>query len=282
MGCCVSTAAAPPKPPRVSDSKTAAKHTGISSKSPPPTNPVLEEETVKEVLSETPAIPNHPSPLIPKFQENRQRESPFIKAAPLLPDFSRTAHDKKHQNGGVCKKPFMAFSNDDLSEEVSEICSTHSESVSISTTITEKRENDELRELRQRSPARYRNRSISGEVKKDKTVGRSPGRKSEPSPSRVRPGTGSGYGRRRDGGESSGRRSRSPVTRTESGASKTGLTRSQSARKTGKSPGRVGSGLGERIRKADEGKESGDGKWPPTSNESLENPLVSLECFIFL
>ncbi|KAK4439925.1 hypothetical protein Salat_0327400 [Sesamum alatum] len=281
MGCCVSTnnSSAPPKPPRVSVSKTAAKHTGISSKSPPPTHPVLEEESVKEVLSETPAIPTHPSP-IPKFQENRHHESPFIKAAPLLPDFTRTAaHDKKLQNGGNCKKPFTAFSHDDLSEEVSEICSTHSESVSISTTITEKRENDELRELRQRSPARYRNRSLSGEVKKDKTVGRSPGRKSEPSPSRVSPGIGSGYGRRRDSGESSGRRSRSPVTRTDSGASKTGITRSQSARKTGKSPGRVGSGLGERIRKADEGKES---KWPPTNNESLENPLVSLECFIFL
>jgi hypothetical protein len=25
-----------------------------------------------------------------------------------------------------------------------------------------------------------------------------------------------------------------------------------------------------------------EGKWPSTSDESLENPLVSLECFIFL
>ncbi|KAI3456285.1 hypothetical protein Pfo_012948 [Paulownia fortunei] len=290
MGCCFSTnsSSPPPKTPHISNSKTTIKHSSIS-KSPPPTHPLLEEETVKEVLSETRTIPKPPSPRIPRVQGNRQNESPFIKAAPLLTDLSRTAHEKEHQTGGVCKKPVMAFGSDDLSEEVSEICSTlgESESVSVSTTVTEKRENncdrnDELRELRQRSPARYKNRSFSGEVKREKTVGRSPGRRSEPSPSRVRPGTGSGYGRRRDSGESSGRRSRSPVTRTESGPSKTGLVRSQSARKTGKSPARVGSGLGERIRKLDEGKDDGDKKWPPTSNESLENPLVSLECFIFL
>lgn len=284
MGCCASTAK-PPKTPHIANSKTAAKRCSIS-KSPPPTHPLHEEETVKEVLSETPAIPS--KPFIPRFQGNRPiTESPFIKSSPLLPaDYYRTPHkNEQYQNGGACKKPFTAHGVDDLSEEVSEICSTlgESESVSVSTTLTEKRENiynDESRELRQRSPARLKNRSFSGEVKREKTAGRSPGRRSEqPSPNRVRPAPGSASMRKRESGESSGRRSRSPVTRTESGTSRAGLGRTQSGRKTGKSPGRVGSGLGERTRKVDEG---GDCKWPPTSNESLENPLVSLECFIFL
>ncbi|PIM98926.1 hypothetical protein CDL12_28584 [Handroanthus impetiginosus] len=287
MGCCFSTnnSTLPPKTTKKSNSKTTGKQSSIS-KSPPPTNPLPEEETVKEVLSETPTVSKNPSPFIPKVQESHQNESPFIRAAPLLPDFGRIGREKKYQNGGVGKKQFVGYSNDDLSEDVSEICSTLSESISVSTTVTEKRENNgeqnhELREFRQRSPARVKKGSFSGEGKREKTVGRSPGRKSEPSPSRVRPGSGSVHGRRRDSGESSGRRSRSPVMRMETGLSKTGLGRSPSARKTGKSPGRVGSGLGERIRKLDEGKENGD-KWLPTSNESLENPLVSLECFIFL
>ncbi|KAL7130066.1 hypothetical protein ABFS83_13G108700 [Erythranthe nasuta] len=281
MGCCASTpkSTRPTKTPphHIANSKTTttAKRSSIS-KSPPPTHPLLEEETVKEVLSETPAVPKPAH--IPRFQGSihRRSESPFIKSSPLLSDYSR--------NGAVCKKPFAAYGGgDDLSEEVSEICSTlgESEGVSVSTTMTEKRDNnDELRELRQRSPARLKNRSFSGEVKREKTVGRSPGRRSEPSPSRARPANGPGYVRRKDSGESSGRRSRSPVTRTtESGPARAGLGRSPSGRKTGKSPGRVGSGLGERIRKMEEGKDS---KWPPTNNESLENPLVSLECFIFL
>lgn len=276
MGCCASTnkSAKPNKSGRISNSTTAAaaKRGGVS-KSPPPSHSHLEEETVKEVLSET---PKPPSPPIPKFQS--KHESPFIKSAPLL--------QEKRQNGVVYKPPFLAFAaasaSDDLSE-ASEICSTLSESVSATTSVTEKRENnngERRADSRQRSPARLRNRPFSGELQREKTVGRSPGRKPEPSPGRARPGPGpgSGYGKRRENGESSGRRSRSPVTRGESG-----LGRAPSARRTGKSPGRVGPGSGEKIRKL----ESGDSKWPaaPTNagnDELLENPLVSLECFIFL
>ncbi|KAH6790577.1 hypothetical protein C2S51_005583 [Perilla frutescens var. frutescens] len=254
MGCCVSTNK-PPTPPHKTGHIPNSKHGGVS-KSPPPSHPLLEEETVKEVLSETPAAPK---PLSPPILKN---ESPFIKSAPLL-------LRKEQHNGVVCKKPFMAFAADDLSE-ASEICSTLSESVSASTNNGGTK--DEFREARQRSPARLRNRPFSGEMHREKTVGRSPGRRNaDPSPGRVRPVP----GRRRESGESSGRRSRSPVTRAEAGLGR--------ARKTGKSPGRVGPG--ERIRKLDGGKESGDIKWPPTNasnNELLENPLVSLECFIFL
>ncbi|KAI3466662.1 hypothetical protein Pfo_023325 [Paulownia fortunei] len=277
MGCCVSTnnTSPPPKTPHISNSSSSTKQNG-NSESPPPTYPLPEEETVKEVLSETPTIPKHPSPPIPRFHENHQNES----------QFKKTADQKKHhQNGTFFKKPFMAFGNDELSEVSSEICSTLSENVSVSTTITEKRENngdgnDEFRETQWSPPVRFMNRSFSGDVKREKTVGKSPGRRSEPSPSRNGPG--SSYGRRKDSGESSGRRSRSPVMRTDKRSSKTGLGGSQSSRKTDKSPGRVGSGSGEGIRKVDEGKESEGITWPPTSNELLENPLVSLECFIFL
>lgn len=79
--------------------------------------------------------------------------------------------------------------------------------------------------------------------------------------------SGPGYDRRSDGiGESSRRRSGFPVMYTDSWSTE-----------TGKYPGRVGSGLGDGTRKVDEGN-----TWPPTSNELLENPPISLECFIFL
>ncbi|KAL1560215.1 pre-mRNA-splicing factor CWC22-like [Salvia divinorum] len=272
MGCCVSTNKFTPPQKTGHIPSSTTKHGGIS-KSPPPSHPLAEEETVKEVLSETPKPPPPPIP-IPNFQG--KRESPFIKSAPLL-------KNKERHTGVAIKPPFTALTADDLSE-ASEICSTLSESVSASTSVTDRRELNgdrraELRELRQRSPARSRNRPFSGELHREKTVGRSPARRSEPSPGRVRPVPASGYGRRRESGESSGRRSRSPVTRAEPG-----LGRAQSARRTGKSPGRVAPGSTEKIRKLDGGKESGGSKWPPTngSNESLENPLVSLECFIFL
>lgn len=218
-----------------------------TSKSPPPSHP-LPEETVKEVLTESVPKPHRVS-------------SPFIKSAPLLT-----------KNGTV----YQPLPNEEPSEEVSEIYSTISESVSVSN-------DDMFREVRHKSPVKVKNRSYSGEVR---PVGRSPCRvRSEPSPGRVRsepsPGrvrSGSGNGRRRENGESSGRRSRSPVTRVDSGSgsgSAKGLGRTQSTRRTGKSPSRVGSGPGDRVRRL--GQED-----PHTSNELLENPLVSLECFIFL
>ncbi|KAL3627747.1 hypothetical protein CASFOL_029110 [Castilleja foliolosa] len=262
MGSCLSTNTSSKHPKTSRISNPTPKNINIS-KSPP-----LEEETVKEVLSETRTVP--------KSQPNRQIESPFIKNAPLLTDYTRNTN--VHRNGVVYKKPYSPFVGDDISEDVnSEICSTlgDSESVSFSNNVTEKREEKHNEHLRRSSPAKRKNTAFPGEMRRDKTVGRSPVRRSEPSPGRARPGSGNG---RRDSGESSGRRSRSPAMRTDSGPSKTGSGRSPSTRKTGRSPGRVGSGLGERTRKVDEVRRED----PPTDDESLENPLVSLECFIFL
>ncbi|KAL6567421.1 hypothetical protein OROGR_001089 [Orobanche gracilis] len=291
MGCCLSTNP-PSKPSQTFKISETTPTISNISKSPPPTHPNPEEETVKEVLSEIRTIPKSPS-ASPRAQGIRQNESPLIKNAPLPPDFS-----KVHQNGAVCKTPFTALNSDDVSEDVvSEICSTLGESesasasasvsVSVSTTVTEQREEkndgESLEQFRQMSPAKRKNSPFSGEVKRDRTVGSSPVRRSEPSPSRPRPRpvSGSGYGRKRDSGEISGRRSRSPVTRTGPGPSKMGPGWSPTTRKSGRSPSRAGSG--ERIRKVDGARKDGGGnKEPPTSDESLENPLVSLECFIFL
>ncbi|PIN04336.1 hypothetical protein CDL12_23125 [Handroanthus impetiginosus] len=246
MGCCASTnrTSPPQNSPRISNSG--------DSKSPPPSYPSIEEETVKEVLSETPTITT--------FHKNHQNQSQFIKT---VGSSGKTDERKHHPNGAILKKPFRAFGNDELSE----VASTHFGSASVSTiTETEENNGEEFHEIRRRSPARLRNHSFSAEVKKEKTAGKYPGRKSAHSPCRNGPGP--GRGRRR---ESSERMPRSPAMRT-------GMGSVSATRKTG----RVGFGSGERIRKVDEGKESGENTWLPTSNELLENPLVSLECFIFL
>ncbi|GER36482.1 eukaryotic translation initiation factor 3subunit A [Striga asiatica] len=243
----------------------------------------MEEETVKEVLSEIRTVPKiRPGQAGRAQAANRECESPFIKNAPLL---SANA-GKGHPNGATCIKPYVALAGAGAGAYVfedfgSEICSTVGECESVCTNPAENREEkgeDSREHPRRMSPARRRNTSSTGEGKREKSVGRSPGRRSDPSPGRSRTGNG-----RRDGGEGSGRRSRSPAARTETGSVRSGPGRSPSARKRGKSPGRVGSGLGERDRKVgEERKDGGDRRCPPTNDESLENPLVSLECFIFL
>lgn len=250
MGCCVSSDNHNKVPPTISNSSQQS-----------------EEETVKEVLSETPTIPKKSSPIsyFPNTMEQKPHKDHILKK-PIIPNFN---HHSRHDH--------------DLSEEVSEICSTTlSDTISTTTTLTDKRytTEDDVTEVRQMSPAKYRNGSFQGELRRN--VGSSPARRSDPSPGRVRSGKDS-RGPRKDNGECSGRRSRSPAMRTENGGFGSGIGRSPSVRKTGKSPGRVRSELGDRTRKMEERDGNGENKWPPTSeNESLENPLVSLECFIFL
>ncbi|XP_031126650.1 uncharacterized protein LOC116028934 [Ipomoea triloba] len=261
--CCASTAV---KGPSYSHPAPNSKHRITS----PPliTHPLLEEETVKEVLSsETPTV-NVPKLAKPPVDNNGPHKHP-----PLSPE---------PENGGDLKKPPAAvtdFNPDDLSEDfsASEICSTLSESLPATTPI----------EKPQRSPARVRNRAFPGE----KSVGNSPSRRFEPSSlGRVRSGTGRDNSARRspanrprrENYENAGRRSVSPAMRRENGGARTGLVRSPSVRKTGKSPGRVRSDVGDKNRKLEENRGNKE-KWETTnSNDLLENPLVSLECFIFL
>lgn len=90
-----------------------------------------------------------------------------------------------------------------------------------------------------------------------------------------------GMRRRRDSGENSFRRSRSPATCTDTSVGRPVVGRSPSARKTSRAPvARDRTTLPEKGRRKTE-IPAMDGK-RSRANESLENPLVSLECFIFL
>ncbi|XP_058733881.1 uncharacterized protein LOC131605553 [Vicia villosa] len=90
-----------------------------------------------------------------------------------------------------------------------------------------------------------------------------------------------GIRRRREPGENSCRQSRSPVPRVGTVDARPFVSRSPSVRRTNRSPaGRARTTLPERGRRpteipAMESKRS-------CAKESLENPLVSLECFIFI
>ncbi|XP_027338122.1 uncharacterized protein LOC113852064 [Abrus precatorius] len=269
MGCCVSSnrsslsTSSPTRSKACQAPRSSTK--GLENRAPP-----LEEETVKEVLLETPKW----QPSVAKFEAEKPKS--FEKF-----------------EGGDSKLVEKSLNKADEISEVSEVCSL-SESVST-TTFTE----EETRHQRvSRSPAKVRNnRSLSGDfgARRDRTAGKSPARRSEQSPgkrnvgsvrivqSRDQMGNG-GIGnqhRRRDAGENSGRRSRSPATRTDNGATRSVVGRSPSARRTNQSPGRVRTAAPGSVGRKMENS-SMEGKWPSSSNESLENPLVSLECFIFL
>lgn len=257
--CCVSSATE--EPPQNTIRKTL-----------PPTHPLPEEETVKEVLSETPAVRKNPPPVLANGSHHPKSSS--------LPAEKRRESDKKPSAG-------MVFTSDGIAGEA--FASEIRGSVPMPTATDKRDHEDDVVNARRRSPARVQKWSVP-----DKNgVGRSPSRRFEPSPGRARsspgrdPGQGSPYNASRmENGESSySLRSRSPVIHAENGNARGGLGRSPSAMKTGRSLDRVRSELGDKSRRLEESYSSRESseKWPPTySNESLENPLVSLECFIFL
>ncbi|XP_028775528.1 serine/arginine repetitive matrix protein 1-like [Neltuma alba] len=292
MGCCVSThrdlssASSPPKhqnsvvlknqaPPR-SNSSSSAK---VSENRAPP-----EEETVKEVLPET----HKWRPQIANLEPQK---------SPQKPEF----HKFPEVSSKINKVPSPIKKEEEISE-VSEACSLSESMMSTTTTADRKEDDDEIRQRVSSSPAKMRkNRSFSGD-RRDKTVGKSPTRRPEQSPGRrnigsarqtpsrdqlVRSQTMGNRGMRgeprwRDAGENSSRRSRSPAMRTDNGATRSIVGRSPSKRRPNQSPARARTPTPENggRRKEHSGTE---GKWPSASaNESLENPLVSLECFIFL
>ncbi|XWS12705.1 hypothetical protein CRYUN_Cryun37aG0113300 [Craigia yunnanensis] len=293
MGCCVSTNRGSPREKEGHlqvGLESFHQKPSLESRAPPPS---AEEETVKEVLSETPKSNTHI--FIPQEEENKktQIEKPaFVKI-----------QEKESLNFNIEAEPKSPVIEESASEDVSEICSVSlSESLS---TITDRR--DEEEEVRQqkvfRSPARSGSRN--------RVVGRSPTRKLDQSPGR-RNGVINGGSSvrlvqsreppvrrgsrpdppRKDPGESSGRRSRSPAV------NRSVMGRSPSGRRTNQSPGRVRRDPGEcgNNKKLEQQQQHGttttiEGKWPNSNNngattsapnESLENPLVSLECFIFL
>lgn len=262
MGCCASTNKPPPSP-------QFHRHSSKSSRAPPP----VDEETVKEVLSETPN-PNH----FTKIQNQPRKITPKI-SLPKIPNQQNYNLDENSISG--------------------EICSNKSET--ISTTTFEEDIEVLRRRVTDRSPAKLRNRqSVSGELRMQRN---SPVKGKQQSPGRVRSGAGYEMGNRGPGFGSTGRqrpvpgndpvgRSRSPATRTVvrgGGGGGGGVRRSPSAKKRENSPGRVGLRLPEKVMRPDfsSGYDREENGWGPSpidrnDDESLDNPLVSLECFIFL
>ncbi|GAB2301159.1 hypothetical protein Dimus_035192 [Dionaea muscipula] len=276
MGCCFSI----PNPKNQQEISAAAalkKPDQLISKSPPR----AEEETVKEVLSELETPPkSHHQKNGGGDHELLFKLNPTTKIQP----FEKPGREFKSPSPAVASSP----------EEISDF----SEMYSIVGESFEKREDAVARRLN-KSPARGLNKkgSFSGDLGRLKNegsggfvAGRSPVRRPEnPSPRRRNEGgdlmgreqPGQGLVRKWD----SGRRSRSAGTRIEVSAGAGGLRgdlgRSQSGRRNGPSPGRI-----PMVQQAENNgsSTSSSSQWAttPAANESLENPLVSLECFIFL
>ncbi|RID79816.1 hypothetical protein BRARA_A02523 [Brassica rapa] len=247
MGCCVSSGTADRTNENVSDKNTT----------------IGEEETVvKEVLSET-AFHTTSSSVQnsvmddPVKRKIRGREEEKLKVAP---DSCMTRPDSNDPEEG---------------SEVSEICSLSlSESVSSTAVMNGYAEEEVKQRKSQRSPAKTRTR-VTGNNYPTRRTDQSPHKRNNGvcnSNTGARVGSGM-----RDPGERSGRRSRSPATNRsvmDSDQSRVGGART---RKNGQSPGRV---------RLDPNKNTSDQQpyqnHGYTTEELLENPLVSLECFIFL
>ncbi|KAL8126760.1 hypothetical protein AgCh_013880 [Apium graveolens] len=273
MGCCEST--------------PISTHPTKSTATPPQPKPTLpqspppqpeEEETVKEVLSETP-ISKLPPPL------------PQITNAKPNPDVK----PKKIEPTNLTKPTEEELAIVSEISEASEFCS-FSGSFST-TTVNEKDDGEVTQRVGPRSPAKTpRKCSYSGEVRKERGPTRSrrggqvvrpsrpavPGRNST-TPQRRNVGPTSGTVRR-DSGEVSLRRSRSPAPRGERGGPG-GKSVGQKG-VTGKAVVTGQAGSKSPVRKVDESQRKVEKQDDVVSgengSESLENPLVSLECFIFL
>ncbi|XP_054793884.1 uncharacterized protein LOC129299432 [Prosopis cineraria] len=279
MGCCFSNPKCPKQDhpdhqngshvhqprPRSPEKKSNATHE-IDNQAPPGLPPTVVEETVKVVLSETTIS----KPQVSILVEERSTQMAVIQ--PRVEKFEKV---------------------DEVSEvsQTSEICSLN-ESFSTTTTTTpiaEKREDEATRKRLNQPPfcnlTRKRSCSVDSSDGRERRS-KSPARRSEPSPEKKRRqgATRSVRGREsgqvatrkpnvgprrvcRDGGEASDRRSKSPPTRPVSAAS---------GRSQVKPPAKaVENSESDRV-----GEENDDVSREP--QESLDNPLVSLECFIFL
>lgn len=265
MGCCESTAGRASALQLPPPSPTSGQIKGA---------PAAEvEEKVKEVLCETPAASKPiPQPAVTlKPQEPLQNHGPPPpKVSPIKPP--PPAVPAASENSMLVPG---ASAVRGLSERASK-------------TAANPAGDGGVQRRAETSPAKLRPpraRSLSGEL--CASTGRGPGK----SPTRIRPdGIGgsvrivqsreAAWVHRLDPGEGSGRRSGpgSPVKRFNGGTRPT-TTRVPSTRRTDLSPGRVRrdpNGSSKRMNGGDPKQRQSKGR------ESLESPLVSLECFIFL
>ncbi|KAK7324736.1 hypothetical protein VNO77_28539 [Canavalia gladiata] len=245
MGCCISIPNQDPNGPKKQQPELKSHEANCR------IPPLVEEESVKEVLSETP---------ISKPQQ-----------VPILMPLTKTQLPVIQHRKAPIKK---ALELEEVSF-VSETCSNN-ESFSTTTTVTENREDEATSKRSNREGTRNQKRSYTVDGNR---IGRrerrpiSPAKKPEIPPEKKMP-AGSRSVRKReanqargDSGEGSVRRSRSPSCAGTSGA---GAGRTQP-----RPPGASG-------RRLPRGKVVGEENGGVRLEESLENPHVSLECFIFL
>ncbi|CAA3009932.1 Hypothetical predicted protein [Olea europaea subsp. europaea] len=266
MGCCQSSKSQPEMENHSSVVESKGGRTGV-----PPLP--MEEETVKEVLSETP-VEKGSSQKVEKLNERMQE---------LKIDSRQVIKPK-------CPEEVVS--------EASVVSDLGSFTESFSTTGMENRDDDDG-EVNQRIPLRVpRRRQNTGDIpggrirrERSAPTGRtamlqqSRGQVTASRPFQGRLSTaqqrnpGTEKGLRPDSGDISARRTRSPATSSEVGQRGNLSSKSHGPSETGRS------GDAPLVKTA----ESGGGKVENSNDdvlaedgESLENPIVSLECFIFL
>ncbi|KAG4970984.1 hypothetical protein JHK85_037405 [Glycine max] len=260
MGCCVSSSH------KTSTSSLAKFHDPPKPLTKPSESNSTVEETVKEVLLETPTT--------------------FAKSKPQKPHQNTNFHKFMEEKSKVEKRALtLSIYKAEDTTTSEEVCSL-SRTVSRATSITDQR--DEMRKRVYRShPKLQKNRSFPGE-RRERTVVHGARNNNNVGSVRLvqcrdqtsqKIGNG-GTGRRRDPAENSLRRSRSQATVAGAGASRPVMGRSPYVRKPNRSTASIGIGTAENGGRKTE-KPATTEKWP-YAGESLENPLVSLECFIFI
>ncbi|CAG7868582.1 unnamed protein product [Brassica rapa] len=276
MGCCISATA-------TATATTDKKNEPVSGKNTaalPPVAVVEEETVVKEVLSET--------TLVTSLNDNSAMETTRNK----VPE-EEVEEEKKPGAVDADPDPVLAEKGSvepGKGSEVSEVCSLSESLLSIVSGCDEEEvKQRKLHGVRQRSPAKYRDRVVANNY---------PTRRTDMSPRKRNiegggEGAGSvrmvpsGTGQRDPTERSERRRSRSPAINRPVmvGPSRNHYVSTDNGgvmMKKGQSPGRV------RPYPNKNGSEQDcHRQWPSqndnsTSNDSFENPLVSLECFIFL
>ncbi|XP_061355795.1 uncharacterized protein LOC133300291 [Gastrolobium bilobum] len=274
MGCCVSSNKASTSQAsslrKFPDSEAVAEPLKPSESNRE--TPQVEEETVKEVLSETP----------------KWNPTNIAKSEPQKPHQNMAFDKFKEEEKEESKVEKKALPINKAEEDISEVCS-FSETMSTTTTITDQREEaeEETGKRVNRSPAKWqKNRSFSGDFgcRRERTA-HAPRNVGSVKLVQCRDQMGQKMGnggthRRKDPGDNSFRRSRSPAPHADTGTARPVMGRSPSARRTNQSPARVRATPPVNGRRKKENPAM-EGKWS-SANESLENPLVSFECFIFI
>lgn len=324
MGCCISIAETPKQHPNGPKNplRSAVQKSNATlevDRSPPP----VEEETVKEVLSETPISKPQLPFLVVDRDRDRKAQMPIVQ--PQAENFELKDLEEvisKSQvpflmEEGKAQMPIIQpqaekFESKEISEvpHLSEICSvTESFSTTTTATIGEKREDEATSKQSSREATSQRlNRSPSSVAPRkrpytaDSTSARerrskSPASRAEPSPEKKSQGSSrsirgreSGQlttrklnvgsaGVRRDPSENSGRRSRSPSTRMSQSKLSAG---GRSQIKPAGGAGRQLPAAAKVVENQKNGSEKVEDKNDSVPRESLENPHVSMECFIFL